>query len=131
MMIRDNLRDAIKNSGMIVKDISQKSGVSKRTIDKWIGAESVELRANDFVKVCRALNVSPERIVFGDILGQEYSDDDLAYLANKYKDILYDLDNIEENVRESIIAHIKAVAMVRKNSMEAAEPTQPYKKTAT
>lgn len=130
-MIRDNLRDAIKNSGMIVKDISQKSGVSKRTIDKWIGAESVEPRAIDFVKVCRALNVSPERIVFGDILGPEFSNNDLVYLADKYKDILYELDNIEENVRESIIAHIKAVAMVRKKSMEAAEPTQPYKKTAT
>jgi len=64
-MLRENLKAAIKNSGMIVKEIAVKSGVNKRTIDKWVGAEETEPKVNDLYKVCKALGVTVEHLVAG------------------------------------------------------------------
>ena len=65
-MIRNNLRSAVSKSGLIIKDIASKSGVKKRTIDKWLGKEGTEPKAIDLYKVCVALGVSMEEIVDGE-----------------------------------------------------------------
>lgn len=70
-MLRDNLKTAIGNSGMIVKEIAAKSGVKKRTIDKWVGAEATEPKVNDLYKVCKILGITIEWAVAGD-KGLEY-----------------------------------------------------------
>jgi transcriptional regulator with XRE-family HTH domain len=56
---------------MIVKEIAEKSGVKKRTIDKWVGAEKTEPKVNDLYKVCQILGITVEWAVAGD-LGTEY-----------------------------------------------------------
>ena len=65
-MLRDNLKTAISNSGMIVKEIAAKSGVNKRTIDKWVGASGTEPKVNDLYKVCKVLVTTMEWLVDGD-----------------------------------------------------------------
>jgi len=60
------LKTAIKNSGMIVKEIAAKAGVSKRTIDKWVGAEETEPKVNDLYKVCQILGITVEYLVTGE-----------------------------------------------------------------
>jgi len=64
-MIRDNLRSAVGKSGLIIKEISNKSGVKKRTIDKWLGKEGTEPKAIDLYKVSVSLGVTMEEIVDG------------------------------------------------------------------
>jgi transcriptional regulator with XRE-family HTH domain len=56
---------------MIVKEIAEKSGVKKRTIDKWVGAEKTEPKVNDLYKVCQILGITVEWAVAGD-MGIEY-----------------------------------------------------------
>lgn len=65
-MIRNNLKTAINNSGLIVKEIAAKSGVKKRTIDKWVGADATEPKVNDLYKVCQILGVTVEWVVAGE-----------------------------------------------------------------
>ena len=64
-MLRENLRAAIADSGLIVKEISTKSGVNKRTIDKWVGASGNEPRVGDLHEVCRVLGVTIEWLLTG------------------------------------------------------------------
>ncbi|MDR0441824.1 MAG: XRE family transcriptional regulator [Treponema sp.] len=65
-MLRNNLKTAIAKSGFIVKEIAAKSGVNKRTIDKWVGSEETEPKVNDLYKVCEALGITVEWVVAGD-----------------------------------------------------------------
>jgi transcriptional regulator with XRE-family HTH domain len=65
-MLRNNLKTAISNSGLIVKEIAEKSGVNKRTIDKWVGIRATEPRVNDLYKVCKVLSVTMEWLVDGE-----------------------------------------------------------------
>jgi transcriptional regulator with XRE-family HTH domain len=64
-MIRDNLKAAINNSGLIVKEIAARAGVKKRTIDKWIGVEQTEPKVKDLYEVCKVLNITVEYLITG------------------------------------------------------------------
>lgn len=65
LMFRERLREAIRTSGYVVKEVAHLAGVNKRTIDKWLGNESVEPRLFDAVKVAKVLGVSVEYLVDG------------------------------------------------------------------
>ena len=65
-MIRNNLKVAVGKSGLIVREIALKSGVNKRTIDKWLGNEGTEPKVIDLYKVCSTLGVTLEEIVDGE-----------------------------------------------------------------
>jgi transcriptional regulator with XRE-family HTH domain len=65
-MLRNNLKTAITKSGLIVKEIADKSGVNKRTIDKWVGIGATEPKVNDLYKVCKVLSVTIEWVVDGE-----------------------------------------------------------------
>jgi len=65
-MIRDNLKEAITKSGLIVKEIAAESRVNKRTIDKWLGRAETVPKVNDLYRVCVTLGVSLEEIVDGE-----------------------------------------------------------------
>jgi len=64
-MLRENLRTAIGNSRLIVKEISAKSGVKKRTIDKWVGSSATEPKVGDLHAVCKVLGVTIEWLLTG------------------------------------------------------------------
>ena len=70
-MLRENLRTAINNSGMLVKEIALESGVNKRTLDKWVGASATEPKVYDLYSVCKILSTTMEWLVEGEI-GVEY-----------------------------------------------------------
>lgn len=64
-MLKENLRKAVKASGLYVKEVSAHSGVSKRTIDKWLEIEAINPRAMDLYKVARALKKTVEELLTG------------------------------------------------------------------
>jgi transcriptional regulator with XRE-family HTH domain len=65
-MIRENLKTAIARSGLFIKEVAAKSGVKKRTIDKWVGSEETEPRVIDLYKVCVALRITMEEVADGE-----------------------------------------------------------------
>jgi transcriptional regulator with XRE-family HTH domain len=64
-MLKENLRKAVKESGLYVKEVSARSGVPKRTIDKWLELEGINPRAMDLYKVGQALGKSVEELLAG------------------------------------------------------------------
>lgn len=63
--VRENLRKAIAQSGLVVKEIADRSNVKKATIDNWVGNRPTTPRVNDLVEVAKVLGVTAEWIVTG------------------------------------------------------------------
>lgn len=64
--MRTNLRAAISRSGLVIKEVASKSGVSKGTIDNWIGSNPTIPRATDAYAVAKALGTTVEFLVTGE-----------------------------------------------------------------
>jgi len=139
-MLRENLRTAIGNSRLIVKEISAKSGVNKRTIDKWVGASRTEPRVGDLHEVCKVLGVTIEWLLTGKD-GSEHTKAERELIA-KYRRLS---DQGQYEVNALLDAKLKVIgeasekreAVTEKRSeimpqaLFAGEPVPAYGDTAT
>jgi transcriptional regulator with XRE-family HTH domain len=64
-MLRTNLRKAIKDSGLYVKEVAAKAEVPKRTVDKWLELDDINPRAMDLYRVARVLGKTVEELLSG------------------------------------------------------------------
>lgn len=62
---KKNLKAELQYQDMRVKELAQKSGISKRTIDHYLEENSSEPLAEAAVKIAGALGVSVEYLVTG------------------------------------------------------------------
>jgi transcriptional regulator with XRE-family HTH domain len=66
MEFRDNLKQELNFSGMLVKELAAASGVPKRALDTYLLCENASMPpADTAVKIARALGVSVEYLVTG------------------------------------------------------------------
>ena len=65
MGFRENLKDELKYQDMLVKELADKTGIPKGTIDHYLAEKNTEPIAENAVKIARALNVSVEYLVTG------------------------------------------------------------------
>jgi transcriptional regulator with XRE-family HTH domain len=67
MGFRDNLKQELSFSGMLVKELAVVSGVQKRALDTYLLSENASMPpADTAVKIARALGVSVEYLVTGE-----------------------------------------------------------------
>lgn len=62
---RDNLKAELTFQGILVKELAERTGISKRTIDNYLAEKSSEPLAEAACKIAKALNVSVEYLVTG------------------------------------------------------------------
>ncbi len=123
-MLRDNLRAAIKASGLAVKEVAYKAGISNRALEKWLASDAVEPKAIAFVKVCKVLGVSPFDIV--GLAEPKYTYDEVFLLetAKKHKDIVSDLEALDyaslSVLRTQVHALAQEASQTEKSSKEKA-----------
>jgi transcriptional regulator with XRE-family HTH domain len=65
MGFRENLKEELSFSGMFVKELAAKTGLNKRTIDKYLRANGSIPSAEAAVKIARVLGVTVEYLVTG------------------------------------------------------------------
>jgi len=124
-VIRENLKTAIKDSGMIVKEIAVKSGVKKRTIDKWVGAEETEPKVNDLYKVCQILGITVEWAVAGES-GAKYvhklmkNDPRTIQVPERIASIVDYLLVLDDRDLSGILAHVSTLAGDKKGQQATA-----------
>ncbi|MDR1900620.1 MAG: helix-turn-helix domain-containing protein [Treponema sp.] len=63
---RKNLRSELDFQGIIVKELSVKTGIPVATLDCYLKTQSTEPSAENAVKIARALAVSVEYLVTGE-----------------------------------------------------------------
>jgi len=67
MGFRDNLKQELSLSGMLVKELAAESGIQKRALDTYLLSENASMPpADTAVKIARALGVSVEYLVTGE-----------------------------------------------------------------
>ncbi|GHU05736.1 transcriptional regulator [Spirochaetia bacterium] len=65
MGFRENLKDELTYSGMLVKELAAKTGINKYTIDNYLSAHNCTPSVSAAVKIAGVLGVSVEYLVTG------------------------------------------------------------------
>jgi transcriptional regulator with XRE-family HTH domain len=73
MGFRENLKNELTYSGMLVKELASKTGVNKYTIDNYLSTHNCTPSANAAVKIAKVLGVSVEYLVTGHEVGRDMS----------------------------------------------------------
>ena len=67
MTFRERLREQIEFCGLLDKEVAAQAGISKRSMDSYVGSESCIPSAEVAVKLAKVLGVSVEYLVTGEI----------------------------------------------------------------
>lgn len=65
MDFKERLKWELEKKDMRVKELAQKSGVKKQTIDNYLSTHNSQPSAESAVKIARALNLSVEYLIDG------------------------------------------------------------------
>ncbi|BDC97095.1 helix-turn-helix domain-containing protein [Treponema saccharophilum] len=65
MTFRETLREEISYQGITLKELAEKSGVPKRTLESYVDARARIPTAENAVKIAKSLNVTVEYLVTG------------------------------------------------------------------
>jgi len=66
MGFNENLRSELQFSGMLVKELAEKSGVKKHSLDRYLDSRSQLPNVETGVKIAQALDVTVEYLVTGE-----------------------------------------------------------------
>lgn len=81
MTFRERLREQIEYNGLLDKEVAARAGISKRTLDSYVGAEACMPSAEVAVRLAKALSVSVEYLVTGETTG--LAADSEMYIINQ------------------------------------------------
>ena len=87
MTFRETLREEIAFQGITLKELAEKSGVPKRTIESYVDARARIPTAENAVKIAKSLNVTVEYLVTGKAENQSPSAE-FAELQQTIREIL-------------------------------------------
>lgn len=87
MKFRETLREVIAFQGITLKDLAEKSGVPKRTIESYVDARARIPTAENAMKIAKSLNVTVEYLVTGKNESQTRQSE-FAELQQTIKEIL-------------------------------------------
>jgi len=65
MGFKENLKSELIYTGILVKELSSKTGIKKHTLDNYLNTHNSLPNAETVVKIARALGVSVEYLVTG------------------------------------------------------------------
>ena len=71
MSFKENLKSELRFTGMMVKELSAKTGIKRHTLDNYLNTHNAIPNAEAAVKIARALGVTVEYLV----TGQDYYDE--------------------------------------------------------
>jgi transcriptional regulator with XRE-family HTH domain len=66
MGFKENLRSELSYSGILVKELAKKSGISQHTIENYLNVRSCMPSAEAAVRIARVLGVSVEYLITGE-----------------------------------------------------------------
>ena len=110
MGFRENLKSELVFSGMLVKELATKSGVSKHSIDNYLNVRGQLPSVEAGVKIAQALGVSVEYLV----AGKENKEASDSQIGRDIRLITQLAEQLDDEQRKFTIDFIKWL-MLRKN----------------
>lgn len=102
MDFRGRLREEIEYSGMLYKEVAAKAGITKRTMDSYVGTNASMPAADIAVRLAQVLGVSVEYLVTGE--KKE------AALSNQERHLLSCFEKLSERERKALERYIGELA---------------------
>lgn len=100
-----NLRDQLDYLGMTIQELSDKTGISKRTIENYLSKRGSIPPADYAYLISKALGVSMEWLV----AGNDSETDTKQWCASKMRPLMHDIEKLDTNVQEAIKTIVRAV----------------------
>lgn len=98
MSFGDNLHKELEFQDIQIKELSQKTGISKNTLDKYLSGNQSQPNVENAVKIAQALGVTVEYLVLGQSVPKTEDKDSFqnsfSRLSSRDKEIIYDLVNL-------------------------------------
>ena len=91
MSFRENLKDELTYQDLTVKELANKTGISKHTIDHYLTANGSQPQVELAVKIAKALNVSVEYLVL------DKNETENSKQDNKRSKILRKIENLSDD----------------------------------
>ena len=110
MTFRDRLREQIDYCGYYDKEVAHKAGISKRTMDSYVGSESCMPSAEVAVKLAKVLGVSVEYLVTGE---ESSKNQDKELLEQKARDMLRHFSNLSEHDKDLLISFAETMEKMK------------------
>jgi transcriptional regulator with XRE-family HTH domain len=106
MGFKENLKAELTYSGMLVKELSAKTGIKKHTLDNYLNTHNAIPSAEAAVSIARALGVSVEYL----ITGQEIRDGKtVSSLSPDLRLLLHITEQLDKRARKLAIRLIQAL----------------------
>ncbi|MCR4954463.1 MAG: helix-turn-helix domain-containing protein [Treponema sp.] len=105
MNFRERLREQIDYCGFLDKEVASMAGISKRTIDSYVGAESCMPSAEIAVRIAKVLGVTVEYLVTGEKESLN-SKEPVSLLPSepKTRSLLLHFSNLSEHDKDLLIS---------------------------
>lgn len=65
MGFKENLRSELEYNGMMIKELAEKSGIKRQTLDNYLSTHNAIPNADIAVKIAQALGTSVEYLITG------------------------------------------------------------------
>lgn len=104
-LFRENLRDLLDYNDMTVKELSFNTGISKRSIENYLGSRCSIPPADYACKIAAALNTSVEFLVNGEHPTKESFPDKTIRMMKKFH-------SLSDNHQQAIYEIIEALPQV-------------------
>ena len=102
MDFRSRLREEIEYSGMLYKEVAAKAGITKRTMDSYVGSQGSIPSADIAVRLAKVLGVSVEYLVTGERTESSVS--------KREQHILSCIREIPEYERNALVLYIETLS---------------------
>jgi len=126
MSFNENLKGELEYKGMLVKELSHKTGIPKQTIDKYLLTNGTMPPADKAVAIAQALDVTVEYLITGKkILNKKAQtrifSPELLSIANQIESLSRDKRKIIENTANELV---KLLQQPEKDEPVALSPLQ-------
>ena len=106
MDFRERLRDEMDYQCISAKDLSESTGISKRTIDNYLKTNPQEPGVVNALKISKALKVSVEYLVTGENINSSQQNT----LSSETKTIIEKIKQLSTSEKKVIIDMIKVIS---------------------
>ena len=102
MGFKENLKTELTYQDMLVRELSEITGISRHTLDNYLNVRERMPTADIAVKIARALGVSVEFLVTG-----EESSEDKGSLGSEIRSLIRNFKFLSEDDRKMIISIVQ------------------------
>ena len=102
MGFKENLKNELAYQDMLVKELAEKTGISRHTLDNYLNVRERMPTADVAVKIAKALGVTVEYLVMGDENNIEKT-----IISSEIRGLIHNFRLLSEDDKKKIIAIIQ------------------------